>query len=291
MFASPWATNSWLRLMRWRVWPAIDLAIEAASTSPSTAIAKRPGDESADVVGRRDLGVHGTAAGSPGSPRSPQPRPRPGRDTSTITPAITMARSVPGQNGRESPDGQDDHDGEQPPAPGWPDGLADPETPCPTSERRKPPAATLTPRKLGSCLNAIRTAAPALNPRITACETKLRKTPRRARPIPIWITPTINAQQESELEVVRRPDRCEARKGGEDHQRHGGGRPGDQVRRAAPEAGDDRGHDGGVEPVLDRAALRSARRPCSGGPPPPRRSDRRRGPPAGGGSGSSRARG
>ena len=51
--------------------------------------------------------------------------------------------------------------------------------------RNELPGAGFRPRKLGICLNPIRTAAPALKPRITECDTKLRNTPRRARPMPI----------------------------------------------------------------------------------------------------------
>ena len=48
------------------------------------------------------------------------------------------------------------------------------------------------PRIPGICEKPISTAAPALNPRITECETKLRNTPRRAIPIPACITPTMS---------------------------------------------------------------------------------------------------
>ncbi len=35
--------NSWLTLSRWRVWPAMALAMDTASTSPSNAMARAPG--------------------------------------------------------------------------------------------------------------------------------------------------------------------------------------------------------------------------------------------------------
>ncbi len=60
---------------------------------------------------------------------------------------------------------------------------------------KDPPPVPVRPKNPGICLNPISTAAPALKPRITECETKLRRTPSRARPMPIWIRPTTRARK------------------------------------------------------------------------------------------------
>jgi hypothetical protein len=51
--------------------------------------------------------------------------------------------------------------------------------------------------KFGNCLKAISTAAPLLNPRITAWETKFNRAPSRAIPMPICSAPTSSARRKT----------------------------------------------------------------------------------------------
>ena len=113
-----------------------------------------------------------------------------------MPPTTTIASRVPGQSGRTRLTARMTATVSSPNATvaGWAPPI--PEAIC-ARDFRKPPATGASPRKLGSCLKAMRTAAPALNPRITACETKFRKTPRRASPIPNWISPTTSASSKA----------------------------------------------------------------------------------------------
>ena len=110
------------------------------------------------------------------------------------------------------------------------------------------------PKKFFTWLTAISTAAPAVKPTTTVCDTKLTSVPSRSAPSAELDHADQERQRQHQLHVLGAAGDRQRADGGEDDDRDRRRRPRHQVPRRAPQRGDDRRHHRRVEAVLRRHA-------------------------------------